>query len=103
MKKLFFAAIASIVMVSVSNVFANNSKANLGVAIPDDTTTVDSISPAEQPAETPVDTPVDTTVDTTVNDSSESNETAMLMFSDTTNVDSTKTDTTTQAIKHDVA
>ncbi len=99
MKKLFFAAIASIVMVSVSNVFANNSKANLGVAIPDDTTTVDSISPAEQPAETPAETPVDTTV----NDSSESNETAMLMFSDTTNVDSTKTDTTTQAIKHDVA
>lgn len=95
MKKLFFAAIASIVMVSVSNVFANNSKANLGAAIPDDTTTVDSISPAELPAETPV--------DTTVNDSSESNETAMLMFSDTTNVDSTKTDTTTQAIKHDVA
>lgn len=95
MKKLFFAAIASIVMVSVSNVFANNSKANLGVAIPDDTTTVDSISPAEQPAETPAETPV--------NDSSESNETAMLMFSDTTNVDSTKTDTTTQAIKHDVA
>lgn len=99
MKKLFFAAIASIVMVSVSNVFANNSKANLGVAIPDDTTTVDSISPAEQPTETPAETPVDTTV----NDSSESNETAMLMFSDTTNVDSTKTDTTTQAIKHDVA
>lgn len=99
MKKLFFAAIASIVMVSVSNVFATNSKANLSVAIPDDTTTVDSISPAEQPAETPAETPVDTTV----NDSSESNETAMLMFSDTTNVDSTKTDTTTQAIKHDVA
>ena len=95
MKKLFFAAIASIVMVSVSNVFANNSKANLGAAIPDDTTTVDSISPAELPTETPV--------DTTVNNSSESNETAMLMFSDTTNVDSTKTVTTTQAIKHDVA
>ena len=53
MKKLFFAAIASIVMVSVSNVFANNSKANLGAAIPDDTTTVDSISPAELPTETP--------------------------------------------------
>ena len=99
MKKLFFAAIASIVMVSVSNVFANNSKTNLGAAIPDDTTTVDSISPAELPTETPAETPVDTTV----NDSSESNETAMLMFSDTTNVDSTKTDTTTQAIKHDVA
>ena len=99
MKKLFFAAIASIVMVSVSNVFANNSKANLGAAIPDDTTPVDSISPAELPTETPAETPVDTTV----NDSSESNETAMLMFSDTTNVDSTKTDTTTQAIKHDVA
>lgn len=99
MKKLFFAAIASIVIVSVSNVFANNSKANLGAAIPDDTTTVDSISPAELPTETPAETPVDTTV----NDSSESNETAMLMFSDTTNVDSTKTDTTTQAIKHDVA
>lgn len=99
MKKLFFAAIASIVMVSVSNVFANNSKANLGVAIPDDTTTVDSISPAELPAETPVETPVDSTV----NKQSEYNETALLMFSDTTTVDSTQTDTTTQAIKHDVA
>ncbi len=94
MKKLFFAAIAAIVMVSVSNVFANNSKADLGIAIPEDTTTVDSVAPVEEPVETPV--------DTTVGDHSEYKETAMLMFSDTTNVDSTETDTTTQAIKNDI-
>lgn len=53
MKKLFFAAIAAIVMVSVSNVFANASMSGLNNALPQDTTTVDTVAPAEQPAEQP--------------------------------------------------
>ena len=92
MKKLFFAAIAAIVMVSVSNVFANNAKTNVSFSMSDDTTTVDSI---QQPSELPAETPVETPVDTTVNDSAESQETAMLMFSDSTEVDTTSTDSTT--------
>lgn len=89
MKKLVFAAIAAIVMVSVSNVFAYSTKASLGTANPTDTTVVDTVAPAEQPAELPVEQPADTTVATP----SDSDDTAMLMMSDTTTVDSTKTDT----------
>lgn len=84
MKKLFFAAIAAIVMVSVSNVFANNSMAGLNNALPQDTTTVDTVAPAEQPAETPAQTE-DSTVSATSAD-----DTAMIMFSDSTEVDTTK-------------
>lgn len=53
MKKLFFAAIASIVMVSVSNAFAHEYVMNQTGAAPIDTviTTTDSVTPAtEQPA-----------------------------------------------------
>lgn len=53
MKKLFFAAIASIVMVSVSNAFAHEYVMNKTGAAPIDTviTTTDSVTPAtEQPA-----------------------------------------------------
>ena len=53
MKKVFFAAIAAIVMVSVSNAFASkNINANSDmVAIQADTTVTDSVAPAvEQPA-----------------------------------------------------
>ena len=88
MKKLFFAAIAAIVMVSVSNVFANNSMSGLNTALPQDTTTVDTVAPAEQPAEQPADAPVeaeDSAVSTTGAD-----DTAMMMFSDSTEVDTTK-------------
>lgn len=53
MKKLFFAAFAAFVMVSVSNVFANASMSGLNTALPQDTTTVDTVAPAEQPAEQP--------------------------------------------------
>ncbi len=53
MKKLFFAAIASIVMVSVSNAFAHEYVMNQTGAAPIDTviTSTDSVTPAtEQPA-----------------------------------------------------
>ena len=53
MKKLFFAAIASIVMVSLSNAFAHEYVMNQTGAAPIDTviTSTDSVTPAtEQPA-----------------------------------------------------
>lgn len=88
MKKLFFAAIAAIVMVSVSNVFANNSMSGLNTALPQDTTTVDTVAPAEQPAQQPAETPAQTE-DSTVSATS-ADDTAMMMFSDSTEVDTTK-------------
>ena len=63
MKKLFFAAIAAVVMVSVSNVFANNSMSGLNNALPQDTTTVDTVAPADQPAEQPAEQPADAPVE----------------------------------------
>lgn len=38
MKKLFFSAVAMMVMVSVSNTFASKSSMNTGMAVPADTT-----------------------------------------------------------------
>lgn len=94
MKKLFFAAIAAIVMVSVSNVFANNSMSGLNNALPQDTTTVDTVAPAEQSAEQPAEQPADVPVETEAEDSTVSatsaDDTAMMMFSDSTEVDTTK-------------
>ena len=56
MKKLVFAAIAAMVMVSVSNVFASNKMASVSNAAP-----VDTVAPA-QPADSTVEkAPVDTT------------------------------------------
>ncbi len=92
MKKLFFAAFAAFVMVSVSNVFANNSMSSLSTALPQDTTTVDTVAPAEQPAETPAETPAQTE-DSTVS-ATGADDTAMMMFSDSTEVDTTKSDVT---------
>ena len=96
MKKLFFAAIAAIVMVAVSNVFANNSMSGLSTSLPQDTTTVDTVAPAEQPAEQPAQQPAETpaetpaqTEDSTVSAKS-ADDTAMMMFSDSTEVDTTK-------------
>lgn len=60
MKKLVFAAIAAMVMVSVSNVFASNKMASVSSVAP-----VDTVAPAEPaaPAETPADsTATDSTV-----------------------------------------
>ena len=96
MKKLFFAAFAAFVMVSVSNVFANNSMSSLSTVLPQDTTKVDTVAPAEQPAEQPAETPAETpaqTEDSTVS-AAGADDTAMMMFSDSTEVDTTKTDVT---------
>lgn len=98
MKKLFFAAIAAIVMVSVSNVFANASMSGLSTSLPQDTTTVDTVAPAEQPAEQPTEQPADAPVETEAEDSTVSatgaDDTAMMMFSDSTEVDTTKAEVT---------
>lgn len=90
MKKLFFAAIAAIVMVSVSNVFANNSMSGLSTSLPQDTTTVDTVAPAEQPAEQPADAPVETEAEDSAVSATSADDTAMMMFSDSTEVDTTK-------------
>ena len=92
MKKLFFAAFAAFVMVSVSNVFANNSMSGLSSSLPQDTTTVDTVAPAEQPADQPAEQPADAPVeaeDSAVSATS-ADDTAMMMFSDSTEVDTTK-------------
>lgn len=90
MKKLFFAAIAAIVMVSVSNVFANASMSGLSTSLPQDTTTVDTVAPAELPAEQPADAPVETEVEDSAVSATGADDTAMMMFSDSTEVDTTK-------------
>lgn len=94
MKKLFFAAFAAFVMVSVSNVFANASMSGLSSSLPQDTTTVDTVAPAEQPTEQPAEQPADAPVETEAEDSAVSatsaDDTAMMMFSDSTEVDTTK-------------
>lgn len=94
MKKLFFAAIAAIVMVSVSNVFANNSMSGINNALPQDTTTVDTVAPAEQPAEQPTDAPVETEAEDSAVSATSADDTAMMMFSDSTEVDTTKAEVT---------
>lgn len=94
MKKLFFAAIAAIVMVSVSNVFANNSMSGLNNALPQDTTTVDTVAPAEQPAEQPANAPVEAEAEDSAVSATSADDTAMMMFSDSTEVDTTKAEVT---------
>lgn len=59
MKKLVFAVIAAVAMVSVSNVFADNRMVSVAGSEP-----VDTVAPADTTA-TPVETPA-TTVDSTV-------------------------------------
>lgn len=59
MKKLVFAVIAAVAMVSVSNVFAGNRMVNVAGSEP-----VDTVAPADTTA-TPVEAPA-TTVDSTV-------------------------------------
>lgn len=53
MKKVFFAAIAAMVMVSVSNVFASNKKMGNSSAVP-----VDTVAPTTPTDSTVTDTPV---------------------------------------------
>lgn len=59
MKKLVFAVIAAVAMVSVSNVFAGNRMVSVAGSEP-----VDTVAPTDTTA-TPVETPA-TTVDSTV-------------------------------------
>ena len=60
MKKLVFAVIAAVAMVSVSNVFAGNKMVNVAGSEP-----VDTVAPADTTA-TPAETPAETSTDTTV-------------------------------------
>lgn len=94
MKKLIFAAVAAIVMVSVSNVFANSAKASLGTVSSADTATTDTVAPVEKTVEQPADTAASPSVG--------ADDTAMLMMSDTAAVDTATTDTAS-AKAHDVA
>lgn len=88
MKKLFFAAMAAIAMVSVSNVFANSTENISQFTTASDTT---EIAPTVQPDST------DGNTTPAVSDTTGQDDTAMLMSSDTTGVDSTQTDTTNAA------
>lgn len=85
MKKLVFVVLAAFVTVSVSNVFAGSSKAELGLGMPVDTTVV----------ETP-DTPVvdDQQTEAMFSDSTDSVDPAAQLFSNVVLSDSTDTDTT---------
>ena len=60
MKKLVFAVIAAVAMVSVSNVFAGNRMVSVAGSEP-----VDTVAPADTTA-TPVETPAEVPTDTTV-------------------------------------
>ena len=61
MKKLVFAVIAAVAMVSVSNVFAGNRMVSVAGSEP-----VDTVAPADTTA-TPVETPAEAPTDTTGN------------------------------------
>lgn len=92
MKKLVFVAFAAFVMVSVSNVFAGSSKAELGLNMPVDTTVVDTAdtvgAPAEgEPAEQQA-TPEEVAM------LSDSVDSTAHLFSSVMLMDSTSTDTT---------
>lgn len=76
------------VMVSVSSVFANSAKSEMGLVMATDSTENDTIAPAEQPAQEPTQEPTDSTAK--LNPSSD--ETAWLMSTDSTQVDSSSVD-----------
>ena len=86
MKKLVFVAFAAFVMVSVSNVFAGSSKAELGLNMPVDTTVVDTADTVGEPEQQAAPEEV-----AMISDSVDS--TAQL-FSSVMLMDSTSTDTT---------
>lgn len=95
MKKLVFAAFAAFVMVSVSNVFAGSSKAELGLNMPVDSTVVDTAdtvgAPAEgEPAEQQA-TPEEVAM---LSDSVDSVDSTAQLSSSVMLMDSTSTDTT---------
>lgn len=90
MKKLFFAAIAAIVMVSVSNVFANNAMTVSNNSAVADSTVVDPTDSTEAPVEAPAEELKDSAEEVAPG----TDDTALVIYSDSTEVDSTDTDST---------
>lgn len=90
MKKLVFVAFAAFVMVSVSNVFAGSSKAELGLNMPVDTTVVDTADTVGEPAEQQT-APEEVAM---ISDSTDSVDSTAHLFSSVMLMDSTSTDTT---------
>lgn len=89
MKKLVFVAFAAFVMVSVSNVFAGSSKAELGLNMPVDTTVVDTADTVGEPEQQA--TPEEVAM---LSDSVDSVDSTAHLFSSVMLMDSTSTDTT---------
>lgn len=89
MKKLVFVAFAAFVMVSVSNVFAGSSKAELGLNMPVDTTVVDTADTVGEPEQQVAPEEV-----AMLSDSTDSVDSTAHLFSSVMLMDSTSTDTT---------
>lgn len=95
MKKLVFVAFAAFVMVSVSNVFAGSSKAELGLNMPVDTTVVDTADTVGAPAEgEPAEQQAAPEEVAMLSDSVDSVDSTAQLFSSVMLMDSTSTDTT---------
>ena len=87
MKKLVFAAIAAMVMVSVSNVFASKNMASDSNAAP-----VDTVAPADTTVSTDTVAPAEQSADTTVEEKSADLAALINVPADTTTTDSTQKD-----------
>lgn len=85
MKKLVFAAIAAMVMVSVSNVFASKNMASVSNAAP-----VDTVAPADTTVSTDTVAPAEQTTDTTVEEKTADLAALINVPADTTTTDSTQ-------------
>lgn len=87
MKKLVFATIAAMVMVSVSNVFASKNMASVSNAAP-----VDTVAPADTTVSTDTVAPAEQSADTTVEEKSADLAALINVPADTTTTDSTQKD-----------
>ncbi len=87
MKKLVFAAIAAMVMVSVSNVFASKNMASVSNAAP-----VDTVAPADTTVSTDTVAPAEQSADTTVEEKTADLAALINVPADTTSTDSTQKD-----------
>ena len=87
MKKLVFAAIAAMVMVSVSHVFASKNMASVSNAAP-----VDTVAPADTTVSTDTVAPAEQSTDTTVEEKSADLAALINVPADTTTTDSTQKD-----------
>ena len=87
MKKLVFAAIAAMVMVSVSNVFASKNMASVSNAAP-----VDTVAPVDTTVATDTVAPAEQSADTTVEEKSAALAALINVPADTTTTDSTQKD-----------